>query len=71
MGTPAVGDQLNGMLLATAENDHYSALCDFTNKQFERRFSSHLEQFYPLILSSWTNSQIQASVGFRAAKDGP
>ena len=71
MAAPAVGDQLNGMLLATAENDHYSALCEFTNKQFERRFSSDLEQFYPLILSYWTNNQIQASVGFRAAKDGP
>lgn len=71
MATPVVGDQLNGMLLATAEDNDYSALCEFTNKQFERRFSSHLEQFYPLILSYWANDQIQASVGFRAAKDGP
>ena len=67
MVTPAVGDQLNGMLLATNENDYYSALCEFTNKQFERRFSSHLEEFHPFILSCWSNNEIQAVVGFRAA----
>ena len=71
MVTPAVGDQLNGMLLATAENDHYSALCEFTNKQFERWFSSHLEEFHPFILSFWSNNEIQAVVGFRAAVVGP
>jgi hypothetical protein len=69
--TPAVGDQLNGMLLATDENDYYSALCEFTNKQFERWFSSHLEEFHPFILSFWSNNEIQAVVGFRAAGDGP
>jgi hypothetical protein len=68
--TPAVGDPSNGMLLATGEHDYYSALCEFTNNQFERRFASDLEQFYPLILSYWSNNEIQAVVGFRSAGDG-
>ncbi len=68
---PVVDDQLNGMILATDENECYSALCEFTNAQFERRFSSRLDQFYPLILSHWLNNEIQAVVGFRSAEKGP
>ena len=69
--TSAVGSQLNGMFLVTEEHDDYSALCEFTNNQFERRFSSRLELFHPLILSYWSNNEIQAVVGFRAARDFP
>jgi hypothetical protein len=68
---PVVDDQRDGIILATNENECYSALCEFTNEQFQRRFSSRLEQFYPLILSHWSNNEIQAVVGFRSAENGP
>ncbi|MGV0035075.1 MAG: thermostable hemolysin [Candidatus Azotimanducaceae bacterium WSBS_2022_MAG_OTU7] len=68
---PVVDDQRDGTILATNESECYPALCEFTKVQFERRFSSRLEQFYPLILSYWANSEIQAVVGFRPAKNGP
>ena len=64
---PVVDDQKNGMILGTVENEYYSALCGFIREQFERRFSSHLEEFYPLILSYWLDNEIQAVVGFRSA----
>lgn len=65
---PVVDDQLDGMILATKESECYPALCEFTNAQFERRFSSRLDEFYPLILSHWLNNEIQAVVGFRSAE---
>lgn len=68
---PVVDDLPNRMILATDENECYPELCEFTNEQFERRFSSHLEQFYPLILSHWSNNEIQAVIGFRSAEKSP
>lgn len=61
----------SGVSISRVNDASYAAACDFTAQQYNDRFCCELTGFYPTILTSIEENEIQSVVGLRGAEDEP
>ena len=61
----------SGITVFHVNDANYAAACEFTAQQYKDRFCCELTSFYPTILTSIEENEIQSVVGLRSAGDEP